>query len=64
MIIVMISVVFIMVPFVLAQIVTFNGSFLANMGYVSGKWTLVEDPLHNLEALADSDPRRRYKKVT
>ena len=64
MIIVMISLVFIMVLFVLAQIGTFNGSFLAIMGYVSGEWTLVEDPPHDLEAPTDLDPRRCYKKVT
>jgi hypothetical protein len=63
MIIVMISVVFITALFLLAQIVTLNGSFLAIMGYVSGEWTLVEDPPHDLEAPADSDPRRRYKNV-
>jgi hypothetical protein len=64
MIIIMISVVFIMALFLLAQIFTLNGSFLAIMGYVSGEWTLVEDPPHNLEALADSDPRRSYKTFT
>jgi uncharacterized membrane protein len=62
MIIVMISVVFITALFLLAQIVTLNGSFLAIMGYLSGEWTLVEDPPQDFEAPANWDPRRRYEK--
>jgi hypothetical protein len=62
MLIIMISVVFITALFLLAQIVTLNGSYLAIMGYVSGEWTLVEDPPQDFEAPANWDPRRRYKK--
>lgn len=62
MFIVTISVVLITALFLLAQIVTLNGSYLAIMGYVTGEWTLVENPPQDFEAPANWDPRRRYKK--
>jgi hypothetical protein len=59
----MLSVILITFALLLAQQVVLNGSFLAIMGYVSGEWTLVEDPPQKyFEAPAIWDPRRRYKK--
>ena len=62
MFIITISVVSITALFLLAQIVTLNRSYLTIMGYVSGEWTLVENPPQDFEAPANWDPRRRYKK--
>ena len=61
-VIIMLSVVIITSLLLLAQAVVLNGSFYAIMGYVSGEWTLVENPPQYFEAPAAWDPKRRYKK--
>lgn len=60
--IIMLSVIIITSLLLLAQAVVLNGSYLAIMGYISGEWTLVQDPPQYFEAPANWDPKRRYKK--
>jgi hypothetical protein len=61
-VIIMVSVILITSLLLLAQAVVLNGSYLAIMGYISGEWTLIQDPPQYFEAPANWDPKRRYKK--